>query len=354
MARCCRVCKMPRARMARCCRVCAAKRARSSFEANNRIMGKKGLSKKGSTATAGPQMSVTIREASTGKKHTNTKSSLKLQHIKNLAVWASRDAAIPSLGAFFGHHLAASSQACGVPVDPSLFTCQRCESILHPGYNCTIRIEKNKSNALRKGKKTTTHPQNNIVYTCHFCSHRNMKRGTIRNTGQPKVKPQPKSNNQRTGSNVSFSDMTKSNIVTSTIAAPLGPATDEPHTDKMDIVEINETLKVKGDPVDINTSDRGKMGLLEITDTLEVKNGSAASGPANPLTRPTLTLLDSNMKKRNRTNSKKKVAPESTTPNVEKTSKRKRRKSWTSFKELASNDEKRRKLMNLIVPFSMQ
>ncbi|MFS7923876.1 hypothetical protein Hanom_Chr03g00266041 [Helianthus anomalus] len=88
-------------------------------------MGKKGLSKKGPAATSGPQMSVTIREASTGKKHTNAKSSLKLQHIKNLAVWASRDGAIPSLGAFFGHHLAASSEAFGAPVDPSLFTCQR-------------------------------------------------------------------------------------------------------------------------------------------------------------------------------------------------------------------------------------
>ncbi|KAJ0594407.1 hypothetical protein HanHA300_Chr03g0108251 [Helianthus annuus] len=87
-------------------------------------MGKKGLSKKGPAATSGPQMSVTIREASTGKKHTNAKSSLKLQHIKNLAVWASRDGAIPSLGAFFGHHLAASSEAFGAPVDPSLFTCQ--------------------------------------------------------------------------------------------------------------------------------------------------------------------------------------------------------------------------------------
>ncbi|KAJ0937388.1 putative RNAse P, Rpr2/Rpp21 subunit protein [Helianthus annuus] len=116
-------------------------------------MGKKGLSKKGPAATSGPQMSVTIREASTGKKHTNAKSSLKLQHIKNLAVWASRDGAIPSLGAFFGHHLAASSEAFGAPVDPSLFTCQRCESVLHPGHNCTIRIEKNKKNARRKGLK---------------------------------------------------------------------------------------------------------------------------------------------------------------------------------------------------------
>lgn len=91
----------------------------------SRNMGKKGFNK-GPNATSGSQMSVTLREASTGKKHTNTKSSLKLQHIKNLAMWASQDAGIPSLGAFFGHHLAASSESIGAPVDPSLFTCQRC------------------------------------------------------------------------------------------------------------------------------------------------------------------------------------------------------------------------------------
>ncbi|GKC28521.1 hypothetical protein Tco_1035815, partial [Tanacetum coccineum] len=77
-------------------------------------MGKKGSSKKGSAATSGPpQMLVTMREASTGKKQTNVKSSLKLQHIKDLSVWASHDAAIPSLGAFFGHHFAASFEALG-------------------------------------------------------------------------------------------------------------------------------------------------------------------------------------------------------------------------------------------------
>ncbi|KAI3756431.1 hypothetical protein L1987_56251 [Smallanthus sonchifolius] len=326
-------------------------------------MGKKGSSKKGPAAASGPRMSVTLREASTGKKQTNAKSSLKLQHIKNLAVWASRDAGIPSLGAFFGHHLAASSEAFGAPVDPSLFTCHRCESILHPDYNCTIRIEKNKKNARHKGKKTTPLPQNNTVYTCHFCSHRNMKRGTRRNTSQPKVEPLLNLTTQKTG-NTDSSDMTKNNIVPSAIAAPLGPTTDGSHRgkigiveinetlkvkddtidistpdrSKIGIVEINETLKVKDDTIDISTPDRSKMGILEITDTLEVKNGSDASGPINPLTGSTLTLLESKMKKRNRPGPKKKMAPESqSTPNVEKSSKRRRRKSWTSLKEIAGN-----------------
>ncbi|KAL8196242.1 hypothetical protein R6Q57_025242 [Mikania cordata] len=304
-------------------------------------MGKKGSSKKGPATTSGPQMSITMREASTGKKQTNVKSALKLQHIKNLALWASRDANIPSLGAYFGHRLAASSEAFGALLDRSLFICQRCESILHPDYNCTIRTKKNKKNARHKGKKITNRPQNNTVYTCHFCSHRNMKRGNPINTSQPKVKPSPKSNNLKTSNTVSSSGMTKDNIIAKAIAAPLGSTSDEPHGGKMDIVEINQALKVKD----------------KSFDTLEVKDGSNASGPATPLTATTLTLLESKMKRRNRSGSKKKVTPEAeNSPIAEKSSNRRKRKSWTSLKEIAeqNENEKRKKLMDLIVPFSMQ
>ena len=48
------------------------------------------------------------------------KSILKLQHLKSLAMWASKEAFIPSLGAFLGHRL----MTCGDP-DPSLYPCQR-------------------------------------------------------------------------------------------------------------------------------------------------------------------------------------------------------------------------------------
>ncbi|KAI3691790.1 hypothetical protein L6452_31592 [Arctium lappa] len=288
-------------------------------------MGKKGSSKKALPATtSGPQMSVTIREASTGKKHTNVKSSLKLQHIKNLAMWATCDAAIPSLGAFFGHHFAASSEALGTPIDPSLFTCQRCESILHPGHSCTIRIETNKTNARHKGKKPNRYPQNNVVYTCHFCSHRNIKRGTPRNTSPPKAHkrvPEPASStNQKTRKTVSSFDMTKDNVVANTLTASVGSTGDDP---------------------------RGKMGIVE------VKDDPAASGPATPLT--TMTLLESKMKKRTRSGAKKTTASESVTEKSVNTSNRRRRKSWSSLKEIAeSNDnDNNRRLMNLTVPFSI-
>ena len=71
--------------------------------------------------------SMTLREESLGKKETNVsaKSMLKVQHLKNLAKWASVEASVPSLGAFFGHRLADITEELGVPGDPALFTCQR-------------------------------------------------------------------------------------------------------------------------------------------------------------------------------------------------------------------------------------
>ncbi|KAM3396803.1 hypothetical protein P3S68_000315 [Capsicum galapagoense] len=74
-------------------------------------MGKKSSRKKGGGTTPG---SITLREELGGKKkqiHVNVKSMLKLEHIKNLATWASGETSIPSLGAFFGQRLAASTES---------------------------------------------------------------------------------------------------------------------------------------------------------------------------------------------------------------------------------------------------
>nr|GLL44910.1 uncharacterized protein LOC109166698 [Ipomoea trifida]GMD76391.1 uncharacterized protein LOC109166698 [Ipomoea batatas]GMD81080.1 uncharacterized protein LOC109166698 [Ipomoea batatas] len=73
-------------------------------------MGKKELKAGGSGS-----VTITPRQKPKGNKqsHVNAKLMLKLEHIKNLAVWASGEASIPSLGAFFGNRLAASSEALG-------------------------------------------------------------------------------------------------------------------------------------------------------------------------------------------------------------------------------------------------
>ncbi|KAK1283567.1 hypothetical protein QJS10_CPB21g00454 [Acorus calamus] len=52
----------------------------------------------------------------------------------------------------------------------------RSETILQPGYNCTVRTERGTHKA-RQHKGSTVPMQNGVVYTCKFCSHRNLKRG---------------------------------------------------------------------------------------------------------------------------------------------------------------------------------
>lgn len=59
-----------------------------------------------------------------------------------------------------------------------LLLSNRCETVLEPGQNCTIRIEKNRQKRRQGSKKTKIFTKNNVVYTCHVCSHRNIQGGT--------------------------------------------------------------------------------------------------------------------------------------------------------------------------------
>lgn len=92
-------------------------------------MGGKGGKKRGngSTAAAQPRVSTTLREESRGEKqgHVNAKAMCKLDHLKNLAVWAATEAFVPSLGAVYGERLAATTEALGIRGDPSIFVCER-------------------------------------------------------------------------------------------------------------------------------------------------------------------------------------------------------------------------------------
>ncbi|KAG2375672.1 uncharacterized protein HKW66_Vig0161740 [Vigna angularis] len=110
-------------------------------------MGKKGGAKKSESVSHAP---ISLREEVTGKLQTKaaseTKSKLRFEHLKNLAVWATtNDPPIHSLGAFYGHQFATFGESIGVPPDNSLIICQRCKTVLQPGFNSTVRIEKIKS-----------------------------------------------------------------------------------------------------------------------------------------------------------------------------------------------------------------
>ncbi|PKA52571.1 hypothetical protein AXF42_Ash001552 [Apostasia shenzhenica] len=113
------------------------------------------------------------------KKDTDVISILKFKHLQRLATWAGGVGGIPPLSALFGWKLAANAEASGIPMDKSSVLCQRCECVLQPGFNCTIRIEKSK-NKKKQPNNSCTLPQNNIIYKCNFCSHINLFRGTAK------------------------------------------------------------------------------------------------------------------------------------------------------------------------------
>ncbi|XP_016441598.1 uncharacterized protein LOC107767190 [Nicotiana tabacum] len=329
-------------------------------------MGKGRAKKKGGGTTSG---SITLRDELSGKKkqsHVNAKSMLKLEHIKNLATWASGEASIHSLGAFFGQRLAASAESLGVPPDPSLFTCQRCESILQVGYNCTVRIEKKKRKARNRRKKPGIPPKNSVVYECHFCSHRNLKRGTPR--GYMKELYPAKITTSRVDPTKSA---TRKSELLDTVVSSIDKARVDPtesatqKSEQLDTLEANidetrvdltESATQKSEHFDTSVASTNRDNNADVSS--EIVGDDPTTGPATPLSTVTVTsLLDSKRKKRNRTVSKKKVEPQdgSSVTDAEKTvstSSKRKRKSWTSLKEIAESEgSNSRKFSNISVPF---
>ena len=74
----------------------------------------------------------------------------------------------------------------------TVFLLCRCGSVLQPGYNCTVRIEKNTSKARHMRKRPIVPTQNNVVNRCHFCSYPNLLRGTPRGHMKEICPPKPK------------------------------------------------------------------------------------------------------------------------------------------------------------------
>ncbi|GLT67848.1 hypothetical protein SLA2020_401260 [Shorea laevis] len=279
-------------------------------------MGKRGGSKRTTNKTPLSQNPISLREEVSGKKQTNVKSRLKHEHLQNLAVWASSEASIPSLAAFFGHRLAADGEVSGISLDPSLLPCQRCETILRPGFNCTVRIEKTRAKAGHRHKKPYSLTQNNVVFKCHFCSHRNLKKGT------------PKGHMK--------------GIYPSKLKTP----------------PIWKAVKSVSKDKDTN-EDKDKPCNVEVVPLPGIaEEAPPVDNPTTPLVRTGRTLLDGNKKKRNKSGSKRSAEcnGNSTTADAEKTagaSSNRRRKSWMSLKEIAESNEKSSSRNITSIPFSL-
>ncbi|EOA17291.1 hypothetical protein CARUB_v10005563mg [Capsella rubella] len=246
------------------------------------------------------------------KKLTNTqggpnlKSVLRHEHLKNLALWSSAgDTPIPSLASLFGRCLAADIETTGIAPDPDLVSCQRCETILKPGFNCNVRIEKvsaKQKKRTRCKKSNICLPQNNVVYHCNFCSHRNLKRGTAK--GQMKE------------------------------IYPFKPKAPRPTRPKIN----KETTTV---PQEIQSNMLSSPVRSE-KDQVEEENG-VANTP-----KPMMLTLDRGKRIR-KSKSKKPVEPESVAEKTVGGSNKRKRNSWTSVKEIAETNKSSR--TNFKIPF---
>ncbi|XP_065858947.1 uncharacterized protein [Euphorbia lathyris] len=162
--------------------------------------------------------------------------------------------------------------------------------MLQPGFNCTVRIERTSAKARLRCKKPSISLQNNVVYNCHFCSHKNLKRGTpkghMKEICPAKAKQKP-------------------------------PAKSKP---SIPLHQNSASKEAALPPVTAETS---------ITDD-----------PATPSVR---TLLDAAKRKRNRSGSKRSEGSESSNAanKDERTggASSKRRKSWMSLKEITESNE---------------
>lgn len=287
-------------------------------------MGKRGSQSKGRN---GVNNLMTFREESLGKKQINVsaKSMLKVQHLKNLAKWASVE--VPSLGAFFGHRLADCTEGLGMSADPALFTCQRCESILQPGSNCTVRIENNRAKVCRR-KKSKAPLQNNVVYKCHFCSHRNLTRGTPRGHLKELYPPKDKAHPKSKGANSKL------------VKAPI--------SDRVDLDVSVGNVKPEA------ASGRDIMAIAEVA--ISDVSKDELNNPVTPPARTGMTLLEARSKKRNRSKPKKATESQISSTEAGETvtaSNKRKRKTWTSLKEIAESGDNsnRRNLTKLPIPF---
>ncbi|CAO2203659.1 unnamed protein product [Urochloa humidicola] len=140
-------------------------------------MGKKNSGASGaSTPGRASNQAVSIREETSGRTRVDEASLLRVKHLQRIAAWAGAEAGVGPVGALLGRRLAASAEAAGVPLGAATFLCQRCETVLKPGFNCTVRIRNKKNKAKRRKKSNCC--QNSVSYACHFCGDQNLILGS--------------------------------------------------------------------------------------------------------------------------------------------------------------------------------
>ncbi|KAF5202918.1 RNase P Rpr2/Rpp21 subunit domain protein [Thalictrum thalictroides] len=267
------------------------------------------------------------------KNGADAKYVLLMEHLQKLALWAGGEASMPSYAAFLGNRLATCGEATGAPFDSSLFPCQKCEAILQPGFNCTVRIETNGAKVRRRRSKLYHPTKNIVIYTCHFCLFRNMKKGTPKHHMKEIFASKVKSDTKVGSSS------TKQKLVSSKSATIGSKEISEK------VVEVLHSEQIASSKLNPSSS----VMLPE-----PAKEAPVGNSPITPK-----SLLEGKKKKRKKSGSVAKEHIENEnrnlTPNAEKVvgeSSRKRRKGWSSLKEIAeSGGSNNLNITNLPLPF---
>ncbi|KAF7106143.1 hypothetical protein CFC21_106897 [Triticum aestivum] len=356
-------------------------------------MGKKPGNAGPSSASRPMNQAMSLREETSGKAQADVPSLLRVQHLQRLAAWVSGEAGVGSIGALLGHRLATNAEASGIPIEASTFLCQRCESILQPGFNCTIRIKNNKKKSKRRKKSNPG--QNSVVYACHFCGDQNLIRGSGKGIVKGLLASRKPVSTMLKGENMNVPTVT-----TKTGKQGNGPKSNLPEDYKMEkgavfsMVDCGQLAAAHEDilqKIEVESPhDKCVSGIEpaaskntttcepDVTSQAEFLAGSNFVTPRKsklaevtvPIgsAEPSKTRSTLNNKAKNcgsvagktpgsysKSASNKKSAPgDSTQPAG--SSRKRARKGWTTLKQIAEKDEleRKEKMDNFVIPFFMQ
>ncbi|KAJ0105748.1 hypothetical protein Patl1_17729 [Pistacia atlantica] len=299
-------------------------------------MGKRGGAKRPPNLSSASHKQLSLREQNLGKKQTNTinvKSRLKLDHLQNLATWAGGEASVPSLAAFFGHHLAAANESMGLQPDPSLFSCQsvtivRKYAAVMASFGDVRQFFNLALTALYGLTRPTLRHEVNVrnleflhrIVLCINASsvrieilRKGLQLGHMKEINPAKAKPSSKQEHRK-------STLQKS-------------------------VSLEEDTRIKEAVNKVNEIDAQAIAhevikVDEITLPAIAEDSCNSNSPVTPSVKPKVTL-DGKKTKRNKSGTKKPVESEINSATTEKTvwGSSKKRKSWTSLKEIAERSE---------------
>ncbi|VAH23692.1 unnamed protein product [Triticum turgidum subsp. durum] len=333
-------------------------------------MGKKpGSAGPSSTASRPMNQAVSLREETSGKTQADTPSLLRVQHLQRLGAWASGEAGVGSIGALLGRRFAMDAEAARIPIGASTFLCQRCESILQPGFNCTIRIKNNKKKAKRRKKSNPG--QNSVVYACHFCGDQNLIRGSGKGIVKGLLSSRKPVSTMLKAENVNMPTVitTKKGIKHSVTAASQleSPSPEDYKMEKGAVFSMVDRGQSAAAHKDIlqkigveSAHDKCVNGIEpaaskntsacehDVTSQAEFLAGSNFVTPQkNKLAEVTAPIASSA--------SNTKSAPGGSTQPAGSSRKR-ARKGWTTLKQIAEKDEleRKEKMDNFVIPFFMQ